>query len=201
MSPTPAPLPASRRRLAARHRKLINFTLSRYYRDYRREPYLWDALRCLATRGLIDAARRYDPSRARFSTFAVHTIWGTAHKAIDNFLATPPGLRSPVRDGDSCMPSGEPITIASRAVARDPDPLDLAAASEFRAALEDSLRFFRDTDRYILAAHLGLLGHPETPLYVIAATLNISRVRAGQRFRRALAKLRAHCKQFQPTAA
>ncbi len=202
MPPTTSPLPASRHRLVVRHRKLIGYTLSRYYRDYRREPYLWDALHCAATRGLIDAARRYDRSVAKFSTFAVWTIWGVTHKSLDKFLAQPPGFRSPVRDGDTIMRlSDSPITIATRAVARDPDPSDLAAVNEFRAALEDSLRFFNPTDRAILAEHLGLLGHPETPLYVIADRLGISRARAGQRFKRARVKLRAYCERFNRDAA
>lgn len=202
------PLSRTQRRRAAKHRRLVAFVIRKWFSEYRFDPVLWTAIWSNGWDGLLRATQKYDKQyrhsygdggTVRFSTYAVHYIWGYASKALEKHLRRPLALRLPIRQGDLRSPNNEIMPLADIFYDyREPSPDDVLNYSDLLAAAESSLRYFDPIDRYIIACHLGIDGQHQQVAAEIAIKLGISRARIGQRYRRAMVRFRKLCAAFQP---
>ncbi len=186
------PLTPAQQSLAESCRKLATFVVNRYFRSYKAEAVLWDALHGAAAIGLINAAARYKPGfrsprsgcPVKFVTFATHTIWGTCRKQITQYHRKPDRLRMPLHErqlGGALLSDLTPIEC---------DPSISAENSERAALVADALRFLHPVELTVIRLRFGLNGSPQMELSEVARQLGVSRERACQRYRSALVKLR-----------
>lgn len=179
----PDPLTPDQQALAAAHTWVVRFVLRRHFRAAESNPYLRDVVRTAAVRGLVDAARRYDPARnVKFCTFASTTVWGVASKARDRFLATP--------DARASRQPRDP-ELDRLALVADRRAVDPVAAADRRDAAAAVLARVDEIDRPLLVLFFGLGG--ERPLLVreIAERVGALPDTVAHRLRRAVERARA----------
>lgn len=161
--------------------------------------------------GLLEAAKRFDPSRGvRFASYAswwirkfmidaatrqrrmttAPTARGASGEMAPSTPSEAPRRRQRILSlEDSASPSGE-HTVGDAVADEAEDPEEIVLESQFAEALRSILFRLPAQERLILTEHYGLGGEPPKTLQRIGETLGLTRERVRQIELRALAKAR-----------
>jgi RNA polymerase primary sigma factor len=162
--------------------------------------------------GLMEAARRFDPTRgARFVTYSSWWIRKYVLAAVARHRTqgsapiprpsgpTASGERDPrwlvlwrrlLSFGEFAF-DGERTPVEIRIASDDPAPEDLVQEHQLVEVLHDVLALLGDRDRAILEAHYGIDGQPPRSLQAIASEMNCTREWVRQLEQRAMSRARS----------
>ena len=132
---------------------------------------------------LTKAAKRYDPSRAAFSTYAGRCIYGAFRTYLSQNVE-----HQRVRSLDSTH--GEGLTLLDDiSQARELAPEDFSSIGDLKQILRKGLGGLKPRDREILTRRFGLDGNDPETLAGIGKSLSITRSAVETAEKRALERL------------